>query len=82
MVWGGKRRDRALTMSIVKQILLSLVVIAVAAGGWFLYDRWDTLFGQTAAVAAAGGAPGGAPAAAGAGGPTSQVAAAPGAAAT
>ncbi len=68
-------------MSIVKQILLSLVVIAVAAGGWFLYDRWDTLFGQTAAVAAAGGAPGGAPAAAGAGGPTSQVAAAPGAAA-
>ncbi len=50
-------------MSVFKQILLSLVVIVIAAGGWFAYDRgWFIPIRQTAAPArpAAAGSPPGA----------------------
>jgi RND family efflux transporter MFP subunit len=47
-------------MSITKQILLSLLIIAVAGGGWLLYRERGALFGQETAAAPA--EPGGGPA--------------------
>ncbi len=49
-------------MSAIKQILLSLVVIAVAAGAWYAYDRGYFSGGDPTATVASrpGGSPGGA----------------------
>ena len=51
-------------MSIPKQILLSLFLIALAGGGWFVYQNRDlvlSLIGGEATVAEAAGPPGGPP---------------------
>lgn len=52
-------------MSILKQVLLSLVVVVVAAGAWLFYQRPEFVFGQetateSAAAPARGAGPGGA----------------------
>lgn len=73
-------------MSILKQILVSIIILAMAAGGWVLYQRWDELFGGGETVTAGGppGAPagreagrGGAPGGNGAGAPAAPGAGAP-----
>jgi RND family efflux transporter MFP subunit len=49
-------------MSAIKQILLSLVVVAVAAGAWYVYDRGYLSGAEpTAAGRPGGGPPGGGP---------------------
>jgi RND family efflux transporter MFP subunit len=46
-------------MSVFKQILLSIVVLAIAGGVWFAYDRNMIPFLPNKPIAAAGGGPGG-----------------------
>ncbi|SDB30572.1 efflux RND transporter periplasmic adaptor subunit [Bauldia litoralis] len=48
-------------MSVLKQLLLSLVVIAVAAGGWAYFQRPELIFGVDASQQAAGPTGGGRP---------------------
>ncbi len=54
-------------MALFKQILLSLVVIVLAAGGWYVYQHRDGLFGAGETVAEAGATTGQGPGKQGAG---------------
>jgi RND family efflux transporter MFP subunit len=45
-------------MSIIKQLTLSLLVVALVAGGWFAFERWRGASGQGAGAPAADSATG------------------------
>ena len=57
-------------MSVLKQLLLSIVLIAIVVGGWIFYQRPEMIFGADASEQASGPAAGGGRPAFGGSGPT------------